>query len=317
MITQASLIGSVVGAIVVSEILAPGPLGALRGTLTRVAEASAPVVLILPGSGPTDRDGNNPFGIRAATYRHLSDDLAAEGVTSIRIDKRGMFGSASAVKDANAVTIEDYVDDVRSWVDVAQRETGAKCVWLLGHSEGGLVALAASDRVPDICGLVLVATAGRNMGEVLKDQLRSNPANAELLPRAMTAIDELSAGRRVAAEHMPPALAALLPEQVQGFLISAFRLDPRQLVAAVKKPVLILQGRRDIQVGVKDAQALHDANASSHLVLLSDTNHVLKQVDTDDVSANLMTYANATLPLAPDVARTIASFVKTSPNQAQ
>ena len=94
-------------------------------------------------------------------------------------------------------------------------------------------------------------------------------------------------------------------------------LGPRQLVAAVKKPILILQGCRDIQVGVKDAQVLHDANASSHLVLLSDTNHVLKQVDTDDVSANLMTYGDATLPLAPDVARTIASFVKTSPNQAQ
>lgn len=175
------------------------------------------------------------------------------------------------------------------------------------------MALASSDQVPDICGLVLVATAGRPMGEVLKDQLRANPANGELLPQAVTAIDELSAGRRVTTKQLPSALAALLPEEVQGFLVSAFRLDPRQLIAAVKKPILLLQGRRDIQVGVEDAQALHYANAASRLVLLSKTNHVLKQVDTDDVSANVMTYGDAGMPLAPNVARTIASFVKTSP----
>ncbi|MCX7320910.1 MAG: alpha/beta fold hydrolase [Hyphomicrobiales bacterium] len=73
-------------------------------------------------------------------------------MTSIRIDKRGMFGSAGAVKDANAVSISDYVDDIRAWVNVARQETDVQCVWILGHSEGGLVALAAAQRHMDICG---------------------------------------------------------------------------------------------------------------------------------------------------------------------
>ncbi|MBO0759073.1 MAG: hypothetical protein J2P54_24785, partial [Bradyrhizobiaceae bacterium] len=74
-------------------------------------------------------------------------------------------------------------------------------------------------------------------------------------------------------------------------------------------PVLILQGKRDIQVAVHDAQLLKQANSKATLVLLSDTNHVLKSVTSDDRGANIATYANPNLPLAPGVIDTIANFV--------
>jgi hypothetical protein len=83
------------------EIEAPGPNGALRGTLLSADALWQPMVLIIPGSGPTDRDGNNPMGVRAATYRLLAEDLAARGIASLRIDKRGLFGSAAAFPDPN------------------------------------------------------------------------------------------------------------------------------------------------------------------------------------------------------------------------
>jgi hypothetical protein len=309
MLSAFALTASLAAAPVQSDISAPGPNGPLKGTLTSAGKAEAPVVLIIPGSGPTDRDGNNPLGVKAATYRLLADELAAKGVSTVRIDKRGMFASAGAVPDANAVTIDDYARDTHAWVAAARQRTGARCVWLLGHSEGGLVALAAARRDEGICGLVLIATAGRPLGDVLKDQLRANPANAPLLEQATAAVDALAAGKRVDVGALPPPLAPLFQPAVQGFLISAFALDPAKLAAAVRKPVLIVQGERDIQVGVADAQALKAAAPSSTLALLPDTNHVLKRVTTDDRGANVVTYADPSLSLAPGVTDTIATFV--------
>lgn len=291
---------------------APGPLGPLKGTLLAPAAPDAPVVLIVPGSGPTDRDGNNPQGVKASTYRLLAEGLAAKGIATVRIDKRGMYGSAGAVADADAVTIEDYAGDVRRWVDAIRKASGAGCVWVLGHSEGGLVALAAATakQDPAVCGLVLVAATGRPMGQVLREQLRANPANAPLLDQAMAAIDALEAGSRVDMAHVQPALRPLFRPKVQGFLISAFAIDPAALAARYAKPLLIVQGGRDLQVGVADAQRLRQAAAQSELVLLPEANHVLKAVETDDRAANLATYGRADLPLAPGVVEAIADFVR-------
>lgn len=291
-----------------TELEAPGPSGPLEGTLTMPAPG-APVVLILPGSGPTDRDGNNPAGIAAAPYRLLAEGLATRGIGTLRIDKRGLAGSRAAVADGNAVTIADYATDTRAWIAAARAKTGARCIWLLGHSEGGLIALATASSA-DVCGLVLVATPGRPLGEVLRQQLQANPANAPILTQAMTAIDWLERGKRVGTREMHPALAQLFRPEIQGFLISAFALDPAKLIATIRVPALIVQGERDLQVGTPDARTLAAANPRATLALLPDVNHVLKSVATADPAANLATYANPALPLAPAVVPTIADFVR-------
>ena len=290
---------------------ASGPAGALKGTLT-LATPDAPLVLILPGSGPTDRDGNSPLGIAAAPYRLLAEGLAARGIATLRIDKRGMFASSAAIADPNAVTIADYVADTRAWIAAARAKTGARCIWLAGHSEGGIIALAAAD-VADVCGIVLIATPGRPMGEVLRTQLKANPANAPILPQALAAIDRLEKGKRVDTAAMHPALMPLFRAQVQGFLISAFAENPARRIAAVTKPVLILQGTRDLQVGVEDARKLAAANPRARLTLLPDTNHVLKHVESAEAAANFATYADPALPLAPGAISAIADFIEANP----
>src|SRR4051812_45470296 len=167
-------------ALAAGPMTAPGPKGPLAGTFLD-GGAKAPVVLIVPGSGPTDRDGNNPLGVTAAPYRLLAEGLAAEQVASVRIDKRGLGGSRGAVADGNAVTIADYAGDVRAWVKVARARTGLPCAWVLGHSEGGLVALAAAQQPEGICGIVLVSSLGRSFGTVLREQLSASPAFAPVL----------------------------------------------------------------------------------------------------------------------------------------
>jgi pimeloyl-ACP methyl ester carboxylesterase len=273
------------------------------------AKGSAPV-LIIPGSGPTDRHGNNPLGVRAASYRLLAEGLAARGIGSVRIDKRGMFGSRAAVADGNAVTVADYASDVHAWVKAIRAATGAPCVWLLGHSEGGLVALAAAAEAPEgVCGLMLVAAPGRKVGAALREQLRANPANAPLLDQALAAIEQLEAGQRVETAALHPALMSLFAPPVQGFLISLLAQDPAALLARYRGPALVLHGRRDIQAAVADAERLAAARPGVKLVMLEDVNHVLKRVATDDRAANAATYADPDLPLAPEVVEAVAGFV--------
>ena len=291
---------------------AVGPLASLKGVMLNTKQQHAPVVLIVPGSGPTDRNGNSPLGLKASTYRLLAQGLADQGIATVRIDKRGMFESAKAVADPNNVTIQDYANDISSWVKTIRQKLNCTCVWVLGHSEGGLVAMLAGQQNVDICGLILVAAPGRPLGLILRDQLRQNPANAPIIDQALEAIDALEANRRVDPQNLHPALQRLFNLDVQGFLINTFALDPLHLIAGYKKPVLIMQGLRDLQVSTIDAQRLSQAAPHSTLILLPDTNHVLKYVAADDRTANLATYSDPLQPLAPGIIDVIAHFISAS-----
>ncbi len=295
-----------------TEIEIPGPVGPLSGTLLSPAAEDVSVVLIVPGSGPTDRNGNNPYGVQASTYRLLAEGLLDQRIASVRIDKRGMYGSASAIANADDVTIDDYAADVCAWVTAIRTQTGARRIWVLGHSEGGLVALSAARQTADIRGLILVATPGRPLGQVLAQQLQSNLPNAAVLGNAMSILASLEAGKTVDAAGIDPALMPLFRPQVQRFLMSELALDPAALLAGYTKPVLIVQGARDIQVGVQDAQRLKDANPSARLTIFADANHALKTVHTDALDENLAAYSNPDLPLANGVVEAISAFVRES-----
>jgi len=287
----------------------PGGPGPLKGAMLAPAGGPhGPAIVILAGSGPTDRNGDNPLGVKGAPYRLLAEGLAAKGVTTLRVDKRGMFASRLAAPDPNAVTVVDLAADAHSWAAKLKAETGAPCVWLLGHSEGSLVALIASQDPRDICGLILAAAPGRRLSDVLREQLTSNPANAPILGQALPAIDALEAGKPVDVTGMHPALLPLFRPNIQGFLMVMFKQEPAKLAAAYKGPILILQGDADIQVSVADASLLAAAHPGARLVLLSDVNHLLK-TGSRDRAATVANYADPSLPLAPGVVDAIVEFV--------
>jgi hypothetical protein len=221
-----------------------------------------------------------------------------------------MFASKAAIADPNKVTIGDYAKDVHSWVKSIRDRTGAKCVWVLGHSEGSLVALVAGQQPDGICGIISVSGAGRKLGDVVREQLRSNPANAPILDSAMAALDRLERGEHVDVSVMHPALQRLFAPQVQDFLIDDLRYEPATLAASLKIPLLIAQGERDVQVSVADAKRLAAAQPKAKLVLLPSMNHVLKDVSTDDRDANVATYADPSLPVDPGLVDAIAMFVR-------
>ena len=281
----------------------PAPL---HGTLLTPEGPTRAVALILPGSGPTDRDGNSPGGLVASTYRLLAEGLAEQGVATVRIDKRGVAESApGAVAEAD-LTFQTYVDDARAWAAEAARVTGRSCVWLIGHSEGSQVALAAAqDGNESVCGLVLLAGAGRPAGVILREQFRAGLPEALQAP-TFAALEELEAGRPVTD---PPAeLAGLFRPSVQPYLISWIGLDPTDLIVAYNGPVLIALGTTDIQVSTADARALSEAQPAARLVLWEGVNHVLKRAPADR-AANMAVYLDPDLPLAPGVVDDVAGFI--------
>ena len=293
-------------ALAAAELTIPGPKGPLAATLTDPGRR-APAVILIPGSGPTDRNGDNPLGVAGGVYRQLATQLATQGVATLRIDKRGMFGSKAAITDGNAVTIADYAADVRGWTRLL-RQRGKRCAWLAGHSEGGLVALAAAQDPKNICGLILLAAPGRRLGAVLREQLKPlAPAQYAL---ADAAIARLERRQRVDPASVPPELRPVFNPAVQGFMIDLLTTDPAALAARTRLPMIVIQGDADVQVSVTDARLLAAAHRGARLVILPNVNHLWKSAKPGDRVGNLATYGNAALAIDPAVARNIASFVK-------
>jgi len=215
--------------------------GELKGQFITAGE-KAPVVIIVPGSGPTDLDGNNPMGVSANSYKMLAE---------------------------------------------------------------GLVSAAAADNA-DVCGLILVAAPGRSMGDILREQLKANPANVIILKEANAAIDTLEAGKKVDTSELNPLLKPLFNDSVQGFLMSVLKVDPAALAKRADKKTLIIQGTHDIQVKPEDAKLLADATGGT-LVLIDGMNHVLKDSPKNRVG-NMMTYSKPDLPLSPEMVDSISEF---------
>jgi pimeloyl-ACP methyl ester carboxylesterase len=311
-----------------TEIEAPGPLGPLRGAMAGPATADRPVVLIVPGSGPSDRDGNMPSGIRPDTLKLLAKGLAARNITSVRIDKRGLHSSRDAVADASDVTLAAYADDLRSWIGVIRQRIGAPCIWILGHNEGGLVAMkTALTGEPGteagngpICGLVLAGTPGRPIGQILRDQFRAftpeGPERAPVLESVERILGEIEAGHEADLSGVSPELAGFFNPSIQPYMIDLLSHDPAEMIAAVDLPVLIVQGSNDVQVSIEDAQRLADARPGARLVILDGATHVLKTARGNDRAASLATYQDPELPLASGLVEAVAGFVSSAPARA-
>jgi pimeloyl-ACP methyl ester carboxylesterase len=284
----------------------PGPMGPLEAALIAVPGA-AHVVVIVPGSGPTDRDGNQPATGLVATdsYKLLAEGVAAAGIASLRIDKRGMYGSRAAIPDANDVSVTAYADDLRGWIGLAA--TLAPSVWVAGHSEGGLVGLvAARDAPPALSGLILLAAPGRPVGDVLIGQIEANPANGPIMADVRAIVADLQAGRRRTPESMPEDLRPLFHPVVQGYWSDLLSHDPAAIARDWSGPVLIIQGDADTQVTLADADHLAAAMPQARRIDLAGGTHTLKAAVE---GAPLATYQDPTLPLHPDLVPGIVAFL--------
>jgi pimeloyl-ACP methyl ester carboxylesterase len=292
------------------------PTGTLVGSLAcppgGLGRARVPLVLVLAGSGPTDRNGNSALlPGRNDGLRMLADSLAARGIASVRYDKRGVGASRSAASSEAMLRFDSYVDDAAAWIRQLRRDRRFGTITVVGHSEGALAGMIAAG-VAGADGFVSLAGPGRPAGRVLRSQLAASLPRP-LLDETDRVLEALEAGRTV--DSLPPAIAAvpvlaqLFRPSVQPYLVSLLRRDPAVELARLRIPVLVVQGTTDVQVAPSEASELVRARAGLMPVLVDGMNHVLKLVPAEP-AAQARSYQDPSLPVPGPLVEPIATFVR-------
>ena len=285
------------------------PSGVIHGTIDLPSGTGPfPVVLIIAGSGPTDRDGNSAMlAGKNNSLKMLAQSLATANIASLRFDKRGIAASAAAGPKEADLRFENYVDDAAAWVEQLRHDKRFSTVTIIGHSEGALIGAIATARThPN--AFISVAGVGRSAGLVLREQMNGK-LPAPLFQANEKILRELEAGRTT--EDVPPALKSLYRSSVQPYLISWFKYNPSEIVASIKEPILICQGTTDIQVALEEAEALKKNAPAAQLVIIVGMNHVLKTVPADPVKQTA-SYTDSALPINPELMKNIIEFVPRS-----
>ena len=276
-------------------------VGAIDAVLTTPPDVERPpVVLLIAGSGSTDHDGNGPQ-IKPATLKKLSEQLVARKIATLRYDKRGAGGWKPEFGRPEDFRFKDYVEDAAALVDYLRSSGKFSKVILVGHSEGGLVAILTTRQVA-VDRLVLLATAARRQGDLLKAQLEKTLAPDVYKPMA-DAIDAIMSGQIV--DPLPRGLS--IPPAMQPGIASAFTEDPVVPLKLIDQPTLIVGGGRDRQVARLDFLALSTASPAAKTLWLPDMNHVL--VDVADEADDLAAYNQAERALDPAMIDAVAAFV--------
>jgi uncharacterized protein len=251
----------------------PTSWGCLSGTLELpTGEGPWPGVLLIAGSGPTDRDGNSallPGPID--NLKRLAQQLAGRGVASLRYDKRGIGGSTYPGLSESALRFEDLVADA---VELAHRLSADEHIArlsLVGHSEGALIAALAATQA-HAQGVVSISGAGNRASTLMRTQLEAL-LPPDLAQPAVSALTALEAGQL--ASDVPVSLQLLFRPSVQPYLISWFRYDPAQVLAQLPFPVLLVHGSADTQLPVQHAHWLQQGRPDAKLKIVEGMDHLL------------------------------------------
>ncbi|MCL1973866.1 MAG: lysophospholipase [Bacteroidetes bacterium] len=287
------------------DIVLQTPTGGILGTiLTPQDDAMDIIVLFISGSGPTDRNGNNPQ-MQNNAIKFLAEELCEAGIPSVRYDKRGIAASAAAGSKEEDLRFTTYVDDARDWVDLITKDY--RRVVIIGHSEGAQIGVMAAVDNPKVTAVISLAGIGRRISDVLRAQLGAQ--SPQLLEMSEPIIQSLEEGRNV--DEVSPLLFSLFRPSVQPYLISWFPTDPAVEIAKLKVPVLIVQGDTDIQVTVEDAELLAQAQPKAQKVIIAGMNHVLKECDSMDLMTQILkTYTDPNLKIIPTLGPEVVRFIK-------
>ncbi len=276
----------------------------IHTVLTKPVSANASkLAILIAGSGPTDLNGNRP-NMKNNSLLYLSNSIVDSGIATVRFNKRGIAKSTGQGFNESELNIEQYANDVTSIINHF-KQIGFKEIYVIGHSEGSLISLISLQNTK-VQGFVSLAGAGNSADVLLKEQLKPKLPPA-FFNQAEVIIDSLKNGEIVS--NTPPQLNFLLRQSVQPYLISWFKYSPIDLIKTIDCPSLIINGDKDIQTDVKEAEILHAAASNSQLTIINNMNHVLKPV-TGDMQENIATYTNPDLQISDELVKNIVEFIK-------
>ena len=273
----------------------------VQGTLlSPKGENQPPLAILIAGSGPTDRNGNQAL-FKNNSLKYLAEGLAQKGIATFRYDKRVIAQINKATVQEEKMTFEDEVND--ALLVVNHFKDKYKKIILIGHSEGALIGLLVAQKVV-VSKFVSISGAGNSSATLIEEQIGKNAP--QLKEESQKIISQLRKGELV--DNISPYLAPVFRKSVQPYLISWFKYEPTKEIAKLQIPILIVQGTNDLQMEDKEAQLLKEAQPKAQLLLIEGMNHVLKKVKT--LEENQQSYLNPDLPISGELVEGIASFIK-------
>lgn len=274
----------------------------IKGTLINVVKNTAPLVIIIPGSGSTDRNGNNAM-MTNNSLKYLAEALAKNNIASYRYDKSVLSYSKENQEKMKTILFDDFVQEAKEVITYFKNQNKYSKIIIAGHSQGSLVGMLASKNLAD--GFISIAGAGNSIDKVIIEQVSKSAPFLKEETRNILA--ELKKGNTVA--EVNPFLMSLFNKQVQPFLISWIKHHPKEIIKTLKIPVLLINGTKDLQVSVKQLEILAEANKNSEKLIVSNMNHILKIIKND--TKNMASYNNPDLPVSEKMITKIVSFIAT------
>jgi pimeloyl-ACP methyl ester carboxylesterase len=261
-----------------------------------------PLVILLTGSGPNDRDGNSSM-TKNDSHKQLANALNQSDIATYRYDKRTVTWIKQR-KDAGSIRLTDFVTDAQSIIEHFKDDDRFSKIFLAGHSQGSLVAMLAAS--PEVDGFISIAGAADPIDQIIVQQVG---AQAPGLDKQVSELFEKMKNQDSLVKDVPPYLMSIFNPGVQPFMKEWIQYDPKEILATMEMPTLIINGDQDTQVDTVQADKLASALPDAQVVIIKGMNHVLKEVNEDPLEA-AKSYVDPNFPLHPELVAVISDFVK-------
>lgn len=277
----------------------------ISGTLFSPAKTdkSTKLVILIAGSGPTDRNGNQS-GLENNSLKFLAQEIVKSGTAVFSYDKRLFAMAASGNTEEGKLSFGDFITDAKDVITYFKNQKKYSKIIVAGHSEGSLIGMVASEGIAD--GFISIAGPGQNIGDTLIEQIGTQMPGLKSETEKYVAL--LKKGQTFTLENQ--MLASIFRENLQPFMISWMKYEPTISIQKLKIPVLIINGTKDLQVKVADAELLKKAKPDATLTIIPDMNHVFKEIKGDQAE-NAAAYSNPNLPVMKALADAVNQFTKT------
>jgi pimeloyl-ACP methyl ester carboxylesterase len=275
----------------------------LNGSLYTPSQQSKKLnlVILIAGSGPTDRNGNQ-MGLANNSLKLLAEALANNGIAVYSYDKRIFAQMASGKLDEASLSFDNFIDDAKAVIQYFKNQKKYHNITVAGHSEGALIGMVAANGNAD--AYISIAGAGRPIDEVLLEQIgKQAPFLKEEVQKNL---ETLKSGSTFELKNQ--MLASLFRASVQPYMISWIKYNPQTEIKKLQIPTLLINGDKDIQVSVQDAQLLQQAKPEAQLKIIPNMNHVFKEIKGDDAE-NKAAYTNPDLPISMELSSIITTFI--------
>ena len=264
-------------------------------------EEAPPLVILLQGSGPTDRNGNQSF-MKNDSFKKLAQRLADNGIANFRYDKRILRMQSLNITEEE-IRFDDFITDAVTVIEYFENDDTFGNIILLGHSQGSLVGMVAAKNRAN--AFISIAGTGKSIDSIIVDQIEQQmPGLKENVQNAF--IEMRNDG---STSSYNPVLESIFRPGVQPFMLSWMKYEPVEQLKELDIPVLIIHGTQDLQVDEQEARNLHEAKPDSELVIVENMNHVLREIKGDDLE-NSKSYNEPGRPLHPELVPTLVNFIK-------